>query len=52
MANVPKKFSQEAQDERDLKASRVGQSPKSRWGWSYSHIRDEDWPFGRKRKKK
>lgn len=32
MSNIPKKFSNEAQDERDMRATL--RSPKSRWSWA------------------
>ena len=49
MANLPYRYSQEAQDERDWKAER---NPKSRVGWSYSDISEERWEeiFGKKEK--
>ena len=50
MSNLPEKYSQEAQDKRDLAAKLEGQSPKSRLGWSYAHISDKDWPFRKKKK--
>jgi hypothetical protein len=43
MANIPDRYTQEAQDERDMRKKL--EAPKSRWSWSYSDIPDEDWPF-------
>ena len=51
MANIPYKYTQEAQDERDLRAKRANCGPKSRWGWSYSDIPDDRWPFGKDKNK-
>jgi len=50
MANIPKRYTQEAQDESDMRKKLTG--PKSRWGWGYAHIPDKDWPFKKKEKKK
>ena len=49
MANLPYRYSQEAQDERDWKTER---NPKSRVGWSYSVISEDRWEeiFGKMEK--
>jgi len=50
MANLPYRYSQEAQDERDWKVER---GPKSRVGWGYTNISEKRWKeiFGKKKKK-
>ena len=53
MANIPHKYTQEAQDERDMrrKLAETG-GPKSLWSWNYATVKQDDWDriFGKRKK--
>lgn len=53
MANIPHRYTQEAEDERGMR-KRLSESggPKSRWSWGYNWVKQSDWDriFGKKRK--
>jgi hypothetical protein len=47
LANIPEKYTQEAQDKRDRKRRLSG--PKSRGNWGYGDIPSDRWPFKEKK---
>ena len=51
MGNIPRKYTQEAEDERGMR--RKLKNPKSRWGWAMGrNVSQKDWDaiFGKKNK--